>query len=107
MAIRKASAKRVMPATRGRRTIAGRRADALGLRLGPKDLDLPDDVITVTPTLRSVAALGQEARRSGLSYLVSAVRDLQACLGRDQLTFGNHRIDADEIAQTMPDAWFP
>ena len=85
----------------------GWRANALPLKLSPEDLGLLDNVMTVTPVLRIVAAIGQEARRRGLTYPISAVADLQSRLGSDSLSFADHRVDADAIARTMPESWFP
>jgi hypothetical protein len=99
--------KRAKSRMRGRRSPEGWRADALELQLSPDDLDLLDNVLTVVPILRIVAAIGQETRRRGMTYPVSAVAELQSLLGDDTLVYGDHRIDRDTIAQAMPESWFP
>jgi hypothetical protein len=91
----------------GRRTLDGWRGNAIGLELSADDLDLLDKVITLVPILRIVAAIGQEARKRNLQYPVNGVADLGECLGKTSLLLGNHRIDPDSIARTMPVAWFP
>jgi len=93
--------------THGRRTIAGWRANALQLQLTSDDLDLLENVITVVPILRIVVAIGREARKRGLTYPVSGVSGLQACLGTDRIILAGHRIDNDTIASVMPEGWFP
>jgi hypothetical protein len=90
-----------------RRTVDGWRADAHDLQLSADDLDLVDNVLTVVPILRVVAAIGLEARRRRLTYPVSAVGELQACLGDETLVYGRHHIDTDAIAHALPDSWFP
>ena len=91
----------------GRRTLDGWRGNAIKLELSADDLDLVDNVITLVPILRIVAAIGKEARKRQLRYPVNGVADLADCLGTTPLLLGNHRIDPDTIAGTMPEAWFP
>jgi hypothetical protein len=91
----------------GKRTVDGWRANALDLRLSADDLGLLDNAITVIPILRVVVALGQEARRRGLEYPVSSVRELLLCLAGETLNFAGHEIDDDAIERTMPETWFP
>ena len=104
---RKRSEARPRAGAKGRRTVAGWRGNALALRLGADDLDLLDNVLTVIPLLRIVTAIGQEARRRGVTYPVSAAAELQSWLGDDVLRYGDHRVDTDTIAHTMPESWFP
>jgi hypothetical protein len=85
----------------------GWRGNAIALELSAGDLDLLDNVITLVPILRIVAAIGQEARKRNVQYPVKGVADLGACLAKTSLLLGNHRIDSETIARTMPDAWFP
>jgi len=79
----------------------------MDLDLSAGDLDLLDNVITVIPILRVVAAIGKEARKRRLRYPVTAVEQLQACLGEDTLRYGDHRIDHATIAHGIPESWFP
>ena len=92
---------------RERRTVAGWRGGAVDLKLSADDVGLLDNVITVIPILRVVAALGQEARRRGLRYPVATVGELQACIAKDRLRYGAHRINAETISHAMPESWFP
>ena len=98
---------RPMNAESGKRTLEGWRANCIELKLGAEDLDLLDNVIAVAPLLRIVTAIGQEARRRGVTYPVANARELKSHLKRVKLVFGNHRIDSEAVARTMPDAWFP
>jgi hypothetical protein len=99
--------KRPEAGEQGQRTVAGWRANALDLQLSAKDLDLLDNVMTVTPILRVVAAIGQQARKRGLTYPVSAVGALQSCLRGKTLLYGDHRLDKHTIARAMHESWFP
>jgi hypothetical protein len=58
---------------------------ALGIEFSNDDLDLLNNVITVVPILRIVAAIGKKARQRGLRYPVASVADLTACLGKTTL----------------------
>lgn len=91
----------------GARTVAGWRGNALDLTLGAEDVGLLDNVMSVVPILRIVAAIGKEARRRRLEYPVSAAGELQSCLGKTTLRYGGHRVSSATIAHGMPDAWFP
>lgn len=91
----------------GERNVAGWRGNAMDLRLGPDDLDLLDNVLTVVPILRIVAAIGQEARKRGLKYPVSAAGDLVSHLGDKPLRLGEHRVDKQTIVHAMAESWFP
>jgi hypothetical protein len=95
------------PTAAGKRTIAGWRANALDLQLENPDLELLDIVLTVTPLLRVVAAVGKEARRRGLTYPVPDVSALVGCLGSDSLRYGDHHLDAHTITHAMSPSWFP
>jgi hypothetical protein len=98
---------RPKPGESGKRTLEGWRANTIDLKLGVEDLDLLDTVTAVVPLLRIVTAIGQEARRRGVTYPVSSARELQAHLKRVKLVFGNHLIDSEAVARTMPETWFP
>jgi hypothetical protein len=99
--------KRPTNADAGERTLEGWRANCIKLKLGVEDLDLLDNVTAIAPLLRIVTAIGQEARRRGVTYPVANAHELQSRLKRVKLVFGNHRIDSEAVARTMPDAWFP
>jgi len=103
----KRSNRRPDKAPRGKRSLEGWRGNALRVEFCADDLDLLDNVITVVPILRIVAAIGQEARKRGLHYPVASVADLGGCLGKASLHYLNHRIDPETIAHTMPESWFP
>ena len=108
MAGRRAKAKKPARAGKpGQRTLEGWRANTIDLKLGVEDLDLLDTVTAIVPLLRIVTAIGQEARRRRVTYPVSSARELQSRLKGVTLVLGNHRIDSDAVARTMPDAWFP
>jgi hypothetical protein len=94
-------------ATEGKWTFEGWRGNALPVAFSADDLDLLDNVLTVMPILRIVAALGREARRRGLRYPVAGPADLVACLGKDTLTYGVHRVTRATIEHAMPEGWFP
>jgi hypothetical protein len=74
----------------GRRTLDGWRGRAIALELSADDLDLLENVITVVPSLRIVAAIGQEARKRNLRYPVNGVADLVKHLVGTPLIFGHH-----------------
>jgi hypothetical protein len=99
--------KRPANAEAGERTLEGWRANCIELKLGAEDLDLLDNVTAIAPLLRIVTAIGQEARRRRVTYPIANARDLQSRLKRVRLVIGNHRIDSEAVARTMPDAWFP
>ena len=103
----KRSSRRSKQASGGKRTVEGWRGNALAIEFSENDLDLLDNVITVVPILRIVAAIGREVRGRGLRYPVAGPADLVACLGKDTLIYGNHRIDRAAIEHTMPESWFP
>jgi len=91
----------------GERTVEGWRANALEIDFSADDVDLLDNVITVVPILRIVAAIGKEARKRGLRYPVATAADLARYLGSESLLYGRHRVDPESIGRTMPDTWFP
>lgn len=94
-------------ATQATQSLEAWRGDPAGLSLCREDLDLVDNVLCVVPELRAVAFLGREARRRGISYPVTGVKQLQALLGKDRFELAGHRIDAKSIARTLPEEWFP
>jgi hypothetical protein len=99
--------KPVPAAPKDKRTMDGWRGNAIELTLGPDDLPLIDNVLTVAPLLRIVTALGQEARQRKLRYPVKDVEALQGCLGRSAFDLAGHRIEARTIGHAMPESWFP
>jgi hypothetical protein len=103
----KPSSRRPKLAAEGKRTVEGWRGNALAVEFCEDDLDLLDNVLTVVPILRIVAALGREARKRGLRYPVAGPADLVACLGKDTLTYGVHRVTRATIEHAMPEGWFP
>jgi hypothetical protein len=103
----KPSSRRPKRASEGKRTVEGWRGNALAVAFSKDDLDLLDNVLTVVPILRIVAALGREARKRGLRYPVAGPADLVARLGKDTLTYGRHRVDRATIEHAMPESWFP
>lgn len=71
------------------------------------DRSLLENVVSVVPTLRIVAAIGQEARRRRVKYPIESVDVLTALIGDDSLVWGNHKVSRETIAHTMPAGWFP
>ena len=88
-------------------TIEGWRANALQLHLGNADLDLLDAALCIVPELRIVVLLGQLARSRRLAYPVVSTKTLADCLGDDTFDLAGHRVNAQAILHTMPEAWFP
>jgi hypothetical protein len=103
----KLSSRRPKRASEGKRTVEGWRGNAFPVEFSEDDLDLLDNVITVVPILRIVAAIGREARRRGLRYPVAGRADLVTCLGKHTLTYPGHRVDRTTIEHAMPESWFP
>jgi hypothetical protein len=88
-------------------TLAGWRGPAIPLSLTEADLSLLDLVLCVYPELRIVAFLGQLARSRGLRYPVESVRQLVELAGDDQIELGEHLVDAEQVAQAIPEDWLP
>ncbi len=71
------------------------------------DRDLLENVVSLIPILRIVTAIGQKARRRGVRYPVKSVDSLIEWIGDESLEWGNHKVNRDTIAHTMPASWFP
>src|SRR5262245_26766367 len=90
-------------ASRTRNRASGRSRD--GERTASSSNSEPRTSICSTTSSQSPPC--QEARRRGVTYPVANARELKSHLKRVNLVFGNHRIDSEAVARTMPDAWFP
>ena len=77
------------------RSLDAWRGDTAWCPLGDDDLELVDNVLCLVPELRVVAFLGREARKRGLKYPVTSVKQLTALLRKDSFMLRGHRVDAE------------
>ena len=89
------------------RSLEGWRGTELKLSLGEEDLDLVDNVLCLTPELRAVVRLGQEARQRGFTYPVTSPNALIRLLEGDSFEVDGHPVDAASIRHAMAAEWFP